>query len=203
MDHLRAHWNPILQCVEAIRDGLPSPYIVVGGPSVVLLGGHRSTEEVDLLVPSGTDPGSVYADLQRIHGFKIINGTPLFRSNPGDTGIKVDILTNVVDRASYEDAYPYTMIVNGVLIFQLHFALGVKIVCVYLRQEDAIGYYHMIFLRISMVDDSTFQRLVALGLRKLLIPWEENTPEQREYYGLLTKEGTDPLTISLDTLGDD
>lgn len=66
-----------------------------------------------------------------------------------------------------------------------------------------IGYYHMIFLQISMVDDSTFQRLVALGLRKLLIPWEENTPEQREYYGLLTKEGTDPLTISLDTLGDD
>lgn len=27
-----------------------------------------------------------------------------------------------------------------------------------------------------------FQQLVDVGLRKLLTPWEENAPEQREYY---------------------
>jgi hypothetical protein len=43
-----------------------------------------------------------------------------------------------------------------------------------------IGYYHMVVIRLSM-HDSEFQLLIAVGIGKLLIPWEDNTTEQREY----------------------
>lgn len=47
------------------------------------------------------------------------------------------------------------------------------------------------------MDPEDFQKLVHVGLRKLLLPWEENSAEQREYY-LWSAESTDPFTVELE-----
>ncbi|PGG96415.1 hypothetical protein AJ79_09610 [Helicocarpus griseus UAMH5409] len=61
----------------------------------------------------------------------------------------------------------------------------------------AVGYYHMIFLRFNMLG-SEFEELIDVGIEKLLIPWNENTAEQQEYYLCFAPEGSDPLTVELD-----
>jgi hypothetical protein len=48
------------------------------------------------------------------------------------------------------------------------------------------------------VTDEIFQVLVAVGIKKLLIPWEENTEDQRDYCLCYAAEGTDPFTIPLE-----
>jgi hypothetical protein len=86
----------ILHCVAAIRDDLPSPFILVGGAAVISLGSLRITEDVDILVPSNTTREAVYAGLQAMDGFRIINGKPSFESNTHKSSmIKIDILTTV------------------------------------------------------------------------------------------------------------
>ncbi|KAN0075861.1 hypothetical protein V8E54_007131 [Elaphomyces granulatus] len=61
-----------------------------------------------------------------------------------------------------------------------------------------VGFYHMLEIRMHLEDK--FDDLITIGIRKLLLPWDLNTPEQREYYLCLAPEGTDPLTVSLDKI---
>ncbi|KAJ5577132.1 hypothetical protein N7535_004058 [Penicillium sp. DV-2018c] len=61
-----------------------------------------------------------------------------------------------------------------------------------------IGCYHAVPVRLGLEPDD-FDILVDVGFAKLVIPWEENTPEPQEYYSLFAPEGTDPLTVPLDT----
>lgn len=60
-----------------------------------------------------------------------------------------------------------------------------------------ITYYQVYFLRESMETDD-FQKLVEVGLRKLLLLWEENSSDHREFYLCLAAESTDPFTVNLD-----
>ncbi|KAK9318747.1 hypothetical protein V1517DRAFT_106665 [Lipomyces orientalis] len=65
-----------------------------------------------------------------------------------------------------------------------------------------ISYYHVLFLRISM-DANDFRHLLDVGLRKLLIPWEQNSPEQQECYYYFAVEGSDPFTVELSEVEED
>ena len=69
-------------------------------------------------------------------------------------------------------------------------------------QKFRFGYYHIIEIRMY-VNPESFQTLIELGIGKFVIPWAENTPEQREYYCYFAEEGTDPLTVPLEMEGDD
>ena len=46
--------------------------------------------------------------------------------------------------------------------------------------------------------ENEFHQLVDVGLRKLLIPWEDNSEEQQEYYSCFAPKGSDPFTVELD-----
>lgn len=59
----------------------------------------------------------------------------------------------------------------------------------------------MVYVRQSIGDDSDVERLIAVGLRKLLIPWAENADDQCDFYRCYAGEGTDPLTVLLENGG--
>ncbi|KAJ5888247.1 hypothetical protein N7495_008288 [Penicillium taxi] len=59
-----------------------------------------------------------------------------------------------------------------------------------------LGFYNILLLR-KHLSTSDFEELVDVGLRKLLLPWEENSQDQKEYYLCFADEGTDPFTVSL------
>lgn len=139
MDHTTKRSEAILRCVNSIRDGLRFPFIVLGGAAVLSLGSRRITEDVDIMVPSDASVEAISDVLQRMEGFRIINGKLCFASNDRKSVVKIDILTSTVREATYEDMRLNTTILNGVAILELDYDLAVKIHCVYLRAEDHNG----------------------------------------------------------------
>ncbi|PLN78671.1 hypothetical protein BDW42DRAFT_187218 [Aspergillus taichungensis] len=59
-----------------------------------------------------------------------------------------------------------------------------------------ISCYHALLIRLNLKPDK-LQKLLDGGLERLVIPWEDNTPEQQECYSILATAGTDPLTTPL------
>ncbi|KUL85565.1 hypothetical protein ZTR_08022 [Talaromyces verruculosus] len=221
MDHTTKRREAILRCVNSIRDGLRFPFILLGGAAVLSLRSRRITEDVDIMVPSDASVEAISAVLQRIEGFQIIDGKLCFASNDRKSVVKIDILTSTVREATYEDMRLNTTTLNGlraedrngikkrdtdaadiVFIGQRMLELGQQIsdAC---AERFRVGYYHMLYVRQSIGDDSDINRLIAVGLRKLLIPWAENTKDQRGFYRCYAGEGTDPLTVSLENEYDD
>ncbi|KAK2744711.1 hypothetical protein FQN55_006630 [Onygenales sp. PD_40] len=219
-------------CVEAIQARLAGRFILIGGAAMTFLGSGRLTEDVDILVATPDLP-ALQNELRQINGFSEVSGKIVFTAE--GTNVSVDILTNAVQKATFEEMLPYTTIVGQVRVLRLDYALGLKLTCLYLRQDDdngmfkrrtdarditflctqmvqsndtisdqcaekfRLGFYHMAEIRIH-VPATTFDILVRLGIRKMLIPWEDNTPEQQEYYSCLAEPGSDPLTVPLDDL---
>jgi hypothetical protein len=98
-----------------------------------------------------------------VNGFGIMDGTLYFKSDTGDLPVTIDILTNIVQRADFEDMDPNTTMLNGVRILKLDFALGAKINCFYLRAEDDNDQKK----KQSDVEDIPFiiQKMIELGQR--------------------------------------
>lgn len=63
----------------------------------------------------------------------------------------------------------------------------------------AIGYYHMIFVRVH-TSLQGFDLLIKAGIRNLLLPWVDNSEAQQEYYTILCDKESDPITVSITEL---
>ncbi|KAJ2930381.1 hypothetical protein H1R20_g6687, partial [Candolleomyces eurysporus] len=66
-------------------------------------------------------------------------------------------------------------------------------------QKFRLQYYQIFVIR-SWLPTETVDRLVRIGVRNLLVPWEENTDSQKEDYAAaipedLNPEETDPFTV--------
>ncbi|KAK2795337.1 hypothetical protein FQN50_009763 [Emmonsiellopsis sp. PD_5] len=219
-------------CVEAIQARLAGRFILIGGAAMAFQGSGRLTEDVDILVATSDLP-ALQNELRQANGFSEVSGKIFFTAE--GTNVPVDILTNAVQKATFEEMLPYTTLVGQVRVLRLDYALGAKLTCLYLRQDDdngmhkrktdarditflcttmaqcndtisdecaqkfRLGFYHMAEIRLH-VPQTTFDILVRLGIRNMLIPWEHNTPEQQEYYSCLAEPGSDPLTVPLEDL---
>ncbi|EER37348.1 hypothetical protein HCEG_07266 [Histoplasma capsulatum var. duboisii H88] len=64
-------------------------------------------------------------------------------------------------------------------------------------EKFQFGFYHMLELR-QELSDQAVSDFISIGGRKLIQPWEKNTPEQREYFGCFAEPGTDPLSVILE-----
>jgi hypothetical protein len=220
------HSEKIIACINALRDVIPTNFILVGGAAANLQGHQRVTLDVDILI---RDP-TILHHLKKFDGFELVGGMLHYES------VQIDLLTTIDDTLSYEQVNQHAEAiesVQGVRLLKPDFALAVKVRCSYLRQEDdqgiikrtsdlidavfwaerleevgqqisdscakllPISYYQVFFLR-TVMNANQFQKLVDVGLRKLLIPWEKNSSEQREYYLCFATESTDPFTVELD-----
>ncbi|KAJ5943723.1 hypothetical protein N7516_003891 [Penicillium verrucosum] len=178
--------------------------------------GHRVTQDDDILV---RDPAILH-DLKNLGDFKLVEGKLHYKS------ALIDFLTTVVETLSYEEVKQAEAVesIQGLRFLKPDFALAAKedeygICKRHSDLQDAIfwarkleeagqqisdacakllpvSYYQVVMIGMWM-DPEDFQKLVHVGLRKLLLPWEENSAEQREYY-LWSAESTDPFTVELE-----
>src|SRR5690606_27463871 len=61
------------------------------------------------------------------------------------------------------------------------------------------GYYHMFELREELEEPEAeaLDTFLKIGGRKFLLPWDQNSPDQRDYYLCFAEAGTDPFTVPL------
>lgn len=59
------------------------------------------------------------------------------------------------------------------------------------------GYYHILELRMELGPQDT-ENFIQIGGRKLILPWDQNSSDQQEYYTCFTMPGTDPLTAVIE-----
>jgi hypothetical protein len=62
--------------------------------------------------------------------------------------------------------------------------------------RSKFGYFHMLEFREELGRGSLDMFLQIRG-RRFLLPWEENTQEQRDYYECFADPGSGPLTTTL------
>lgn len=55
-----------------------------------------------------------------------------------------------------------------------------------------VSHYHMLCLY-DLVKDEDFEMLKRIGIKVLLLPWDENTDEQKEYFEACIEDGGNPL----------
>ncbi|KAJ5143823.1 uncharacterized protein N7515_002610 [Penicillium bovifimosum] len=203
---------------------MEAEFILVGGAAAVLQGYKRTTTDVDTLIRSQT----VLDSLESVEGFEVVAGRLSYRSVIIDLLTTIDdrfTYSQVDGYVRYVHGVPvlqpeYALSVkircfylrsedsNGLekqltdLMDAVFWAKAMKEAgktisntCATLFQ---IGCYHAVLVRLKLEPDD-FEILVDVGFGRLIIPWEENTPEQREYYySLFAPEGTDLLTVPLD-----
>lgn len=63
----------------------------------------------------------------------------------------------------------------------------------------AIGYYHMVFVRIHTRPEN-FDKMIKAGNQKFLLPWVDTSEEQQEYYTAFWHNESDPITVSISEL---
>ena len=220
----------ITACVNALRDVIPTNFVLVGGAAANMQGHERVTHDVDILIPDL----AIQHNLKNFGGFKLMNGKVYYKSVP------IDFLTTVIETLSFDEVKQAEAVetIQGIHFLKPDFALSAKVRCSYPRQEDGTGiskrdsdlrdaffwakkleaagqqisdacarllpvsYYQVITIRMYM-EPEIFQKLVDVGHRKLLLPWEENSAEQREYYLCFAAESTDPFTVELEDEEDD
>ncbi|KAK9236427.1 hypothetical protein V1525DRAFT_420434 [Lipomyces kononenkoae] len=206
---MSSHSERVVACIHALRDSVPTMFILVGGAAAHFQGHQRVVD-----------------------GFEVVGEKLSYRS------IQIDLLFSIDNKISYEQVDEHVEAIQGLRVLKMDFALAVKVRCSYLRAEDVTGiekrrsdledavfwaiklqeagmlisdscaklfpisYYQVLFLRISM-RANRFHQLVDVGLRKLLIPWEENSPEQQEYYSYFAGKGSDPFTVDLSGVEED
>lgn len=59
-----------------------------------------------------------------------------------------------------------------------------------------LGHYHMYEIRRAS-SALTLHYLIAVGVKKLLVSWDEGTEEQKEYFQFFAPAGACPLTAEL------
>ncbi|OAX78741.1 hypothetical protein ACJ72_06951 [Emergomyces africanus] len=64
-------------------------------------------------------------------------------------------------------------------------------------EKFKFGFYHILELR-QELSDQAVSDFISIGGRKLILPWEQNTPEQREYFEYFADSGVDPLSVKLE-----
>ncbi|PGH08581.1 hypothetical protein GX51_01100 [Blastomyces parvus] len=64
-------------------------------------------------------------------------------------------------------------------------------------EKFQFGFYHILELR-QALSDRAVSDFISIGGRKLILPWERNSPEQREYFECWAEAGADPLSIKLE-----
>ncbi|KAK9428204.1 hypothetical protein V1505DRAFT_377696 [Lipomyces doorenjongii] len=192
---MSSHSERVVACIHALRDSVPTMFVLVGGAAAYFQGHQRVTKDVDILIRDLT----ILDRLKTVDGFEVAGEKLSYRS------IEIDLLTSIDNKITYEQVDEHVEAVQGLRVLKMDFALVVKVRCSYLRAEDAkgikkrmsdledavfwaiklqvagmlisdscakllpISYYHVLFLRISM-DANDFRQLVDVGLRKLLIP---------------------------------
>jgi hypothetical protein len=83
----------ITACVNALRDVIPTNFILVGGAAANMQGHDRVTQDVDILI---RDPAILH-DLKNFGGFKLVEGKLHYES------VLIDFLTTVVETLSYDE----------------------------------------------------------------------------------------------------
>ncbi|PKY05132.1 hypothetical protein P168DRAFT_281466 [Aspergillus campestris IBT 28561] len=188
--------DKILKCVRALQETFPADFVLFGGAAVQFHGHERVTYDVDILVR----PKTVIDSLKSVQGFEGMAGKLSYRS------VLINLLTTIDDRfircfyLRPEDSAGAQKqkadLMDAVFWAKLLEKSGEMIsdIC---AAQFKIGCYHALLIRLNLKPDP-FQKLLDVGLERLVIPWEDNTLEQKEYYSLLATEGTDPLTTPLD-----
>ncbi|KLJ06647.1 hypothetical protein EMPG_17859 [Blastomyces silverae] len=64
-------------------------------------------------------------------------------------------------------------------------------------EKFQFGFYHILELR-QELSDRVVGDFISIGGRKLIQPWERNSPEQRGYFECFAEAGADPLSIKLE-----
>ncbi|EPE02604.1 hypothetical protein F503_06580 [Ophiostoma piceae UAMH 11346] len=59
-----------------------------------------------------------------------------------------------------------------------------------------IGHYHLLLVRLE-ASQGILDNLAAVGVKKMVYPWDEDTAEQREYFSFFAQPGACPLTCIL------
>ncbi|KAJ5945314.1 hypothetical protein N7516_005482 [Penicillium verrucosum] len=59
------------------------------------------------------------------------------------------------------------------------------------------GHYHLLELRQELGPEAT-ARFIRVGGRKFILPWDQNSEDQREYFCVFAEPGADPLTTELE-----
>ncbi|KAK2802646.1 hypothetical protein FQN50_007254 [Emmonsiellopsis sp. PD_5] len=59
------------------------------------------------------------------------------------------------------------------------------------------GHYHLLELRQELGQDDT-AKFITVGGRKFIIPWDQNSDDQREFFCVFAEPGADPLTAELE-----
>ncbi|KAJ5288611.1 hypothetical protein N7478_001641 [Penicillium angulare] len=148
------HSEKIIACVNALRDVIPTNFILVGGAAANLQGHQRVTLDVDILI---RDP-IILHHLKKFDGFELVGGMLHYES------VQIDLLTTIDDTLSYEQVNQHAEAieaVQGVRLLKPDFALAVKVRCSYLKKEDDKG----IRKRTSDLIDAVFwaERLEEAG----------------------------------------
>ncbi|CUS15477.1 unnamed protein product [Tuber aestivum] len=113
---------------------LREEYILIGGASLICLGSTRATSDIDLLVP-GTSIALIAPSLVQSPDFSYRAGAISIKA--GEIEFPVDILVKVVDDLTFEDLEPFTITIqDGIRTLDFPIALGIKIRCFYLRNDE-------------------------------------------------------------------
>lgn len=64
-------------------------------------------------------------------------------------------------------------------------------------EKFQFGVFHILELREELSREA-LKNFIKIGGRKLILPWERNTLEQREYFECFAEGGADPLTVELE-----
>lgn len=114
----------ITECVNALRDVIPTSLILVGGAAANMQC-HRVTQDDGILV---RDPAILH-DLKNLGDFKLVEGKLHYKS------ALINFLTIVVETLSYEDVQQAEAVesIQGLRFLKPDFALAAKVRCSYLR----------------------------------------------------------------------
>ena len=61
-------------------------------------------------------------------------------------------------------------------------------------KDFQFGFYHILELR-QELSSSDIENFIQIEGRKLILPWEQNSVDQQEYFTCFAEAGTDPLTV--------
>ncbi|PWW76602.1 hypothetical protein C7212DRAFT_47557, partial [Tuber magnatum] len=177
-------------------------HILIGGASLACRGSTRATSDIDLPLPNASIPHLV-SGLTQSQNVTCRGGVIYTRA--GESEFPVDILESAVGDRTFEDLEPFTITtLCGIKTLDFPIALGIKIRCFYLRNDDdygirkqeselydirfiyeivakaiPIGCYNMLVKdRLGARGDLAL--FLSIGGHKFQVPWEEDTDDQHE-----------------------
>lgn len=134
----------VLACIHTLNLNFPGKFILVGGGSMVTRRCDRTTNDVDVLIPTSTNMDQLHEKLVETPWFFQDGGITFVKpaisvDNPFPKPLKIDILKDIISGVGYDDIIHHTDKVSNTLIPSLSMSLGVKLRCWYLRAEDQNG----------------------------------------------------------------